>query len=199
MSSPSLDFNIDYFDILEGLVVFIGLHVFDGMDDLKTAQHTSENRMLVVKPWRRRRRDEKLGPVGTRPGIGHAHGVWPIMPKLTCELIFELSPPDTISTGAVAQWIARLYHEFRDDAVEDDAFKVTAPRVPNEVLHRLWRVFREEAHVHVAHAGVYGRCLGDGRRPAGSSRGDGRDGLLVSCWALVEDVTITLVLLIFWL
>jgi len=102
MSCPSFDFHVDYFDILVGLVVFIHLHVLNAMDYFETAQHTSENRVLVVKPRRRCRSDEELRPVGIGARIGHAHGVWSVMPQFARELILELVSPNTVPTSAVA-------------------------------------------------------------------------------------------------
>jgi len=80
--------------------------------------------------------------------------------------------------------------------VEDDAFEVAAPRMPDEVFHRFWRVLGEQADVDIALTSMYSRRVGSWRGSTRSRRRNSSDGLLVSCRALVENVTITLIFLV---
>lgn len=112
------------------------------------------------------------------------------MLELIRELVLELFAPDRRPARAIAQRVARLYHELRNDAVEDHALKVATPRVAHKVLDGLRGLLREEPEVHVAERRVDRRAVGDGRRPASDCRSCGSDGLLLASGSLVEDVAI---------
>ena len=86
----------------------------------------------------------------------------------------------------------RLQHEFLDDAVEDDAFVVRAPRVPDKVLDRLGRSVRVQRELNVAQ----GRVQRGRRRLRGHlgrrRRGRRRDRRFFARRLLVEDVPVRL-------
>ena len=86
--------------------------------------HATENDMLAIKVRRVAVRDEELGAVGVRPGIGHRQkagsGVFDQE-----VLILELCAVDRFSAGAVTVGeVASLHHEVVDDAMEGASFEV---------------------------------------------------------------------------
>lgn len=52
--------------------------------------------------YRRRECDEELTAVGVGAGVGHAHGVRPVVLQVRLELVRELAAPYTLATGARA-------------------------------------------------------------------------------------------------
>ena len=74
--------------------------------------------------------------------------------------------------------------------MEYNALEVATAGMADKVLHGLGRLLREETNVDVAHSGV--DCSGGGevRRSGRCSRSSGRDGLLFSGGALVEDISL---------
>ena len=111
------------------------------------------------------------------------------MLQLLTKLVLKLAPPNRRPARAIPQRVARLDHELRDHAVEDDALEVRAPGVADEVLDRLRRVLGEEADVDVAERGVDGGGVGEGGGTGGrGGGGGGGDVLHLAGRALVEDV-----------
>lgn len=49
-----------------------------------------------------RERDEELAAVGVGAGVGHAHGVGPVVLELRAELVRELAAPDALAARARA-------------------------------------------------------------------------------------------------
>jgi hypothetical protein len=62
--------------------------------------------MFIVEPWRRNNSDEELRAVRVGPGIGHGHGVRPVVFQLRMKLVGEILRPDRLPAGAVAERIA---------------------------------------------------------------------------------------------
>lgn len=113
------------------------------------------------------------------------------MLQLVRELIFKFAIPDARPARAVAERVARLDHELGYYAMEEHAVVVSAPRMPDEVFHRLGSLLREETQVHISLRRMDrrgGRELGRTRR-CGCWRGCG-DRLLFPCRTLVEDISV---------
>eukprot|EP00639_Heterosigma_akashiwo_P030602 CAMPEP_0194672040 /NCGR_PEP_ID=MMETSP0295-20121207/6196_1 /TAXON_ID=39354 /ORGANISM="Heterosigma akashiwo, Strain CCMP2393" /LENGTH=53 /DNA_ID=CAMNT_0039555649 /DNA_START=503 /DNA_END=660 /DNA_ORIENTATION=- len=51
------------------------------------------------------------------------------MAQAAVKLVLELAAPDGFPARAVAQWVARLYHEALDDPMEDQSIIVPAAAV----------------------------------------------------------------------
>ena len=73
------------------------------------------------------------------------------------KLVLEFAAPDGFATGAVAEGVAALDHEFADDAVEDGVIVVAGFGVGDEVLDGFGGGFGEEAEVDIAIGGVKDR------------------------------------------
>src|SRR2546430_17158656 len=91
------------------------LRVADLLDDVHAVDDLAKYRMLSCQPVGRRESNEELATVGVGTGVGHREnaGLIELAPRL--EFVGELVAG---TTGAVAEWIASLDHEVRDDAVE---------------------------------------------------------------------------------
>ena len=210
-------FNIDIndLDILIWLISLVRLHILDGMHRLQARKDTPKNRVLLVEPRRRIRGNEELGSVRVLSCVCHAHGVRPgkkgmsnmklkrqpptrlaiashipIMLQLVRELVFKFAVPDARPARAVAERVARLDHELGDHAVEEHAVVVPAPRMADEVLHRLGRLLREQPHVHVAQRRVDRSGRRERCRMRRSGRRGGGDRLFLARRALVEYVSV---------
>jgi hypothetical protein len=110
--------------------------------------------------------------------------------QIVAKLVLELFPPDTFAASAISEGVPSLDHEFRDDAVEDHAFEVSASGVTDEVLDSQRRLLQEQPNVDVPKCCV-DRSLVGKRRRACALRGRGRhDCLFLSCGVLVEDVPV---------
>jgi len=157
--------NIDINDlyILKRPIHLIRLHVLDRMDDLQPRNRPSKNRVLLVQPRRSRRRNKKLAPVGPRSSVRHAHRVRPIVLQLVTELIFKLFSPNALASGTVSEGVPGLDHEFRNDAVEDHAFEVSASSVTDEILDGQRSLLREQPQVDVPDRRVDRRLAGKRR------------------------------------
>lgn len=90
----------------------------------------------------------------------------PVVLQVVRELILKLIPPDRCSTRTISEWVARLDHKLRNDAVEDDPLEVSTPGVADEVLDCLWCLLREEPYMDVAERGVDGGSIRNRRRSA---------------------------------
>ena len=112
------------------------------------------------------------------------------MLQLIRELVFEVAIPDARPARAVPERVARLDHKLGNHAMEEHAIIVPAPRMPDEVLHRLGSLLREQTQVHVSQR----RVDRGGRRERGrtrcSWRRGGGDRLLLACRALIEYVSV---------
>lgn len=75
--TTSLYININNFDILEWFIKLVRFHILNHVYDLKATQHASEDRVFIIKPRSCRSRDEELGSIRVRTGVGHADGVRP--------------------------------------------------------------------------------------------------------------------------
>lgn len=73
----SLYINVDDFDILEWFIKFVRFHILNHVYDLKATQHASEDRVFIVEPRSCRSRNEELGSIRVRTGVGHTDGVRP--------------------------------------------------------------------------------------------------------------------------
>lgn len=114
------------------------------------------------------------------------------MLQLIRELVFKFAIPDARSARAIAERVARLDHELDYYAMEEHAVVVSAPRMRDEVFHRLGSLLREETQVHVSQRRMDrsgGRERGRTRR-CGCWRG-GSDRLLFPCRTLIEDISVT--------
>ena len=113
----------------------------------------SEDDVLAVEPGGFHGRDEKLGAVGTRPGVGHGEEADVIVLDLEV-LVSELFSVDRLSAGAVVvREVTSLEHELRDDPVEPAALvaeAVLACAELSEVSCGLWDDFVEEVEDHSA-------------------------------------------------
>jgi hypothetical protein len=83
----------------------------------------------------------------------------PVMLEIVRKFILKLVPPNRRPTGAIAQRVTSLDHEFSNDTVENDALKETTPSVANKVLDCLGRLLREQAHVDVSHGRMQRSCV----------------------------------------
>lgn len=129
-----LDIDINDFYILERLVGLVRLYILNRVNGLQPCNRPPKNRMLLIQPRRSRRRNKKLTPVRPRSSVGHAHRVRPIVFQIVTELVLKLFPPNAFTSGTVSEGVTGLDHEFRNDAVEDYAFEVSASGVADEVL-----------------------------------------------------------------
>ena len=112
------------------------------------------------------------------------------MLQLIRELVFKVAIPDARPARAVPERVARLDHKLGNHAMEEHAIIVPAPRMPDEVLHCLGSLLREQTQVHVSQR----RVDRSGRRERGRTRRGGRRGgsdrLLLARRALVEYVSV---------
>ena len=124
--------------VVLGPVVAAGRSRGDGVDDLAggSVGHLSEDGVLAVQPVRGGHRDEELGTVGARSGVGHGQQVGLVERQLRVELVSELIP-GAARTGAGR--IPTLDHEAGNDAVEDRAVVERAGGPPGGVLGRVLR------------------------------------------------------------
>ena len=155
--------DIDDLDILKRLVGLIRLHVLNRMNGLQPRNRPPENRMLLIQPRRGRCRDKELAPVRPGSSVGHTNRVRPIVLQIVIELIFELPPPNAFAPSAVSKGVSGLDHEFRNDAVEDYAFEVSASSVADEILDGQRSLLWEQSEVDVPERGVNCRFVGERR------------------------------------
>lgn len=86
--------------------------------DIQAFRDLPEHHVLAVQPVRLVTRQEELGAVGVRAGVGHGEQAWSRVLEDEV-LIIELPPVDGLAPGAVVVGeIAALAHELGDDAVE---------------------------------------------------------------------------------
>jgi hypothetical protein len=64
--------------------------------------------VLSIQPRGGHGCDEELGSVRVRPCVGHGYGVWPIVLQRLYYLVFELSPPNRLTSRAIAPGVSRL-------------------------------------------------------------------------------------------
>jgi len=81
--------------------------------------------MLPVQPRRRRQRDEELTPVGIRPRVRHAQDSRASVFERRVDLVLELLAVDARPTAPGPRRVARLHHEVRDYAVEEQRVVVS--------------------------------------------------------------------------
>jgi hypothetical protein len=107
------------------------------------------------------------------------------------KFIFKLFTPNRRTTSTVSEWISSLYHEFGYDAMEYNAFEVSATCMTDEVLDSLGCLLREQSHMYITKGGM-NRCGIRQRRWTGSARSwrGGSNVLLLTGRSLVEDITI---------
>ena len=156
----------------------IGRHCGDRVHDLAggVVGDLAEDRVLALKPFSGRRRNEELGAVGAlaqaTAGVGHGQDVGLCERQRRVDFVVE----DVAGTaGARTQGIAPLNHEVRDDAVEDDtrvqgrvgllARSRVGPglltsRQADEVRDGFRGLLREELEADVAEVGVQCRFHG---------------------------------------
>ena len=60
--------DVDYLDVLEGLVVLVRSHALDGVDNVHALGDATEHRVLFVEKWRAHGGDEELAAVGVGTG-----------------------------------------------------------------------------------------------------------------------------------
>ncbi len=111
------------------------------------------------------------------------------MPQIVRKFILKLAPPDRVPARPVPERVARLDHKLGNNAVEDHALKVAAPRMTDKVLHGLGRLLREQAHVDVAECRVHCRRVGERRWAIGCNGSSRRDILFLTCGTLVEYIS----------
>lgn len=144
--------------------------------------------MFPIQPTAGFRRNEKLTSIRIWSRIGHTHDIGTIVFPALPELVFECAAPDGFAAGAVAEGVAGLYHEFLDDAVEEDVVVVAGAGVGGEVLDGTGGVLREEAELDVAHGGVddafRGKGVGAGFFGVFGVFGGG------FCWFLIDDIAV---------
>ena len=96
------------------------------------------------------------------------------------KFVLEFVSPDGHSSGTVAERVTSLDHEFRYHAMEDNTLVVSAASVPNEILHSLRGLLREQSEMHVSYSGVYGCGIGHWGWASFESWRSGSDGLLLA-------------------
>ena len=158
-----LHIDINDLDILKRLIGLIRLHVLNRMNRLQPRNRPPKDRMPLIQPRRGRRRDEELASVRPGSGVGHAHRVRPIVLQIVAEFVFKLFPPDAFAPGTVSEGVPGLDHEFRNDAVEDHAFEVSASGVADKVLDRQWGLLWEQPEVDVPERRVDSCFVGEWR------------------------------------
>ena len=84
-AAPLLNIDVNNLDVLKWLVCLVRLRILNDMHRLQPRHHTSEDRVFIVEPRRRRSRDEELRAVCVGTSIRHAHRVWPNFP-IQCPL-----------------------------------------------------------------------------------------------------------------
>ena len=107
------DRNGNDFDLVQRFVQSICFDLGDLLDDVHSLGHTSEDGMFLVQPRRRNDRDEELGSIRGRTGIGHGEGVRTIVLQFRMKFIGEIFAPDRLSARSVAQWITWEGEEAR--------------------------------------------------------------------------------------
>src|SRR6185437_15557586 len=76
----------------------------------------SENGVVIVEPWSRNERDEKLASIRVRTRVCHRKNAGPGVLERRIELVFEaVSRP----SGSLPEAIPSLNHEVLDDPVKD--------------------------------------------------------------------------------
>ena len=158
-----LNIDINDLDILKRLISLTRLRVLNRMNRLQPRDRPPKNRMLLIQPRRSRRCDKELTPVRPGPSVSHADRIRPIVLQIVTELVLKLVPPDAFAAGTVSERVSGLNHEFRNDAVEDHAFEVSAPGVTDKVLDRQWGLLWEQPEVDVSERCVDRRFVGDRR------------------------------------
>mmetsp|Transcript_48036 Transcript_48036/g.118908 ORF Transcript_48036/g.118908 Transcript_48036/m.118908 type:complete len:307 (-) Transcript_48036:958-1878(-) len=166
---------------------FISLRHLDFLDRLHGVHplhHSTKDGMLIVEPSRWRSRDEELRSIRSRPCIGHRDGERPVVAQRAVELILELVAPNGGAACAIAERVARLYHEALDHTMEDDAVVVPVGRMRREVLDGARALVREQLDAYLAVARVERRHAR--QRPLRLAR---RQRQVLFGRLLVEDVT----------
>ena len=110
---------------------------------------------------RRRLNDKELAAVRVRTCVRHAQCASEVV-VVAAELVLERSAPDALAADTLAERVAALDHEIRDNAVEDNPVIVAVVRMGCEVFDRLGRGVGEENHFYVALVCLY-RCNGVAR------------------------------------
>lgn len=152
------------FDVV---VWFVGLRICSRianiLNDFHAFDDASEYGMFVVQPglkkqekiiisplylphivtYRRQHRNEELTAIRVGSSIGRGQCVWTIMSQRRYKFIFEISTPNRFATRSGASWIACLYHETFDYAMEDVVVVIAILGVHTEVLNR-FRTFGGE-------------------------------------------------------
>src|SRR5207247_4515667 len=122
----------------------------DGVDDLHTANDSSEDGMLPIQPVVVDDVDEELAASGVRTRVRHGDGPPPIS-VVRGELVLD-RVPRAAKPGPLR--VSALDHEARDHAVEDraiiEALRDQLPEVPRRDRHGLV----EEFDLHVAQRGL---------------------------------------------
>src|SRR5690606_12711788 len=104
-------------DVRFRLILRSFIYCCNGIDNVYTVYHFSENCMFSVQPWCWYLSDEKLGSIGVWTGIRHGKHPFHIMLKVVF-LISKLVPriAHTCSLS-----VATLDHEIRDHTVKDSS------------------------------------------------------------------------------
>ena len=120
-------------------------------------------------------RDEKLSAVGIRSAVGHGQDAGLVVAQLRVELVLERV---TRSPDSLSQWIAALYHEAINHAVDHHAVIVGLGhlfvrarihplfrpfRQPDKVFNRFRRFLIEKTHREVTFTGDE-LCIQSGQR-----------------------------------
>lgn len=93
--------------------------------------------MLAIQPRRGRECDEELAAVRVRTTVRHAQNPGPSMLQSRMNLVLELFAVDRAASATGSSGIASLYHEVRDDAMEDDVVVVASLSESRKVLASL--------------------------------------------------------------
>lgn len=110
----------------------------DGIHDVLTVGHMTEDGVLVVEVGLRSMRDKKLATVGVWPCVGHRENTGAIVLQVGSKLILK---PVAGTACPCPGGIAALDHEIGNDTVEGDAVIVPTLRQIEEIGH---------CHGHVA-------------------------------------------------
>jgi len=101
-----------------------GANSLDGLNDLHTLGHGTEDAMLAIQPGGLDGAQEELGSVGVGAGVGHGKnsGAGVLEGEV---LVGELFTVDGLTAGAVAAGeVTTLTHEIVNDTMEGGALEV---------------------------------------------------------------------------